>query len=389
MNTLQTIDDTALINQAILDELHMKRTMLLQFVKNQMREGVDYGAIPGTDGKTLLKPGAEKICGLLGFKPQFRIDTDLTMTDFDRGVFLYAFRCIILTRKGEPLIEVTASANSNEPKFKRRISVPEWKATDEQKTWPYVTREGSKGPYKLYQQEDENAAWQNVDNLMAIAQKRAFIRAVTIVACVSELFDKFDDEYDAFITGGANKDELLAENDQLLALKGWTPQRGAAYLQQQYGVRSRRQLSLTKLVEFNEFLEGLSDAGTQAPKPGQPQEPPAPSPAPSQPQKKPAPKMLEEMDLQIKILCQAVGCSITDMSSLCQSDIGCSLDALDDVAFIQLRQSALCQWAEMHRQDINPLEAWKEFAASGDLPESTLLLFEKWKGFVLARAIAQ
>lgn len=36
------------------------------FVKEVLRDGVDYGTIPGTEGKTLLKPGAEKITAGFG-----------------------------------------------------------------------------------------------------------------------------------------------------------------------------------------------------------------------------------------------------------------------------------------------------------------------------------
>ncbi len=36
-----------------------------------MKEGVDYGKIPGTDKPTLLKPGAEKLCMLFRLSPKF------------------------------------------------------------------------------------------------------------------------------------------------------------------------------------------------------------------------------------------------------------------------------------------------------------------------------
>ena len=37
-----------------------------KIVRAELRDGVDYGVIPGTSKPTLLKPGAEKIAKLLG-----------------------------------------------------------------------------------------------------------------------------------------------------------------------------------------------------------------------------------------------------------------------------------------------------------------------------------
>jgi hypothetical protein len=46
---------------------------VVEFVRTVMREGVDYGVIPGTDKHTLLKPGAEKLCTLFGLTSRFQI----------------------------------------------------------------------------------------------------------------------------------------------------------------------------------------------------------------------------------------------------------------------------------------------------------------------------
>src|ERR687883_2127730 len=46
---------------------------VVEFVRTVMREGVDYGVIPGTDKPTLLKPGAEKLCTLFGLSSRFHL----------------------------------------------------------------------------------------------------------------------------------------------------------------------------------------------------------------------------------------------------------------------------------------------------------------------------
>src|SRR5438128_1851248 len=47
-------------------------------IQNALREGVDYGVIPGTKENTLLKPGAEKLCIAFGAHPAFEcVETEV------------------------------------------------------------------------------------------------------------------------------------------------------------------------------------------------------------------------------------------------------------------------------------------------------------------------
>lgn len=76
------------IDQANLTELSSAMTRIHEFpklVKARLRSGLDYGIIPGTSKMTLLKPGAEKICMLLGLRSEFEIMD--TTRDFESGSF--------------------------------------------------------------------------------------------------------------------------------------------------------------------------------------------------------------------------------------------------------------------------------------------------------------
>jgi hypothetical protein len=80
-----------------LQQATARYNLLVDFAKNILREGRDYGVIPGTErhrqegeppnpkDNTLLKPGAEKLCTLFGLAPVF--ERDGAVEDFERGFF--------------------------------------------------------------------------------------------------------------------------------------------------------------------------------------------------------------------------------------------------------------------------------------------------------------
>lgn len=96
---------------------------VVEFVRTVMREGVDYGVIPGTDKPTLLKPGAEKLCTLFGLTSRFEIirsAEDWTGADHNgEPFFFYLYRCRL--HRGDMIIaEGDGSANSWEQKYRYR-----------------------------------------------------------------------------------------------------------------------------------------------------------------------------------------------------------------------------------------------------------------------------
>jgi len=79
------------------------RTILKKFIKDSMTPGLDYGhiSIKGAKTKdTLLKPGAEKFCGLFKIRPTFRKDTDTwEMLGNKPGVIAYI--CELVDAQGQ------------------------------------------------------------------------------------------------------------------------------------------------------------------------------------------------------------------------------------------------------------------------------------------------
>lgn len=96
---------------------------VVEFVRTVMREGVDYGVIPGTEKHTLLKPGAEKLCTLFGLTSRFEIIRsveDWTGEDHNgEPFFFYLYRCQ-LWRGDRVISEGDGSCNSWEQKYRYR-----------------------------------------------------------------------------------------------------------------------------------------------------------------------------------------------------------------------------------------------------------------------------
>jgi hypothetical protein len=99
------------------------------FIDHILKEGTDYGPIPGNDKKALLKPGAEKLANLYGYCPVFDdVETIEDWTGEQHGgesFFYYRQKCKLY--RGERLIgSADGSCNSWEKKYRYR-----WVGADE------------------------------------------------------------------------------------------------------------------------------------------------------------------------------------------------------------------------------------------------------------------
>lgn len=141
-------------------ELNQHRALLMEFVNKQLKQGVDYGVVPGTPKPSLYKPGAEKLRTLFSLKT----DTRLSDKEIDRpGNFIqYVYRTEVSDKNGRLLVALEGSCNSKERK--------------------YISR-------SIY----------DMDNtLRKMAQKRSFVGAVMLATGASDFFTQdIDDEVDA------------------------------------------------------------------------------------------------------------------------------------------------------------------------------------------------
>lgn len=97
----------------------MRFNTLVEFVQTVMRDGVDFGTIPGTPKPTLFKAGAEKLTTLFGLTVRFNIVEQVEEWNSDEPFFYYWYRCSLL--RGDRLIaEADGSCNSRESKYRWR-----------------------------------------------------------------------------------------------------------------------------------------------------------------------------------------------------------------------------------------------------------------------------
>lgn len=88
---------------------------LKQFIKTNLREGVDYGQIPGVKNNQLFKPGAAKIINFLRLRPQVQLLH--TVFDPEAKAISYTVKVTLISEDGVAVTEALGGANTLEPKF--------------------------------------------------------------------------------------------------------------------------------------------------------------------------------------------------------------------------------------------------------------------------------
>ena len=123
MNELAPRDQEPLLPVLSIRQAVERFNTLVEFVQTILREGIDYGTIPGTGKPTLLKPGAEKLTTFFGLTTRFELLD--RVEDWSGGAhdgepfFYYLYRCQLF--RGALLIaETDASCNSRETKYRYR-----------------------------------------------------------------------------------------------------------------------------------------------------------------------------------------------------------------------------------------------------------------------------
>lgn len=110
---------SAVIAADVLEQAKTQRELLRRYVSGQMVEGTDYGVIPGTQKKTLLKPGAEKLTELFRCTPKFT--RTKSVEDWEKSLFHYEFACEIISRDTDIVLAVgVGSCNSRESRYRWR-----------------------------------------------------------------------------------------------------------------------------------------------------------------------------------------------------------------------------------------------------------------------------
>jgi hypothetical protein len=191
-----------------------------EFVSRVLRKDVDYGVIPGTEKRTLLKPGAEKLTTFFGLSTRFRLLERIEdWTGDEHGgepFFYYLYRCQLL--RGDLLIaEADASCNSRETKYRWREAQRTCPACGVAAIikgreeygggWVCFRKRGGCGA--KYADGDESIEGQQtgrvfnpdicdqVNTIQKMAQKRSLVAAVLIAVNASEFFTQDVEDFAA------------------------------------------------------------------------------------------------------------------------------------------------------------------------------------------------
>lgn len=171
-NNLTVVDNTALLATINEQDVAQQLKAIATFqavIKNQFKDNHHYGIIPGTGKKpTLLQPGAQTICTLLGLQPQYEILDK--QEDYTKGFFSYTIRCRLIGTDGCIHADQIASANTKETKWER--------------DWKYNEDGTPKGVGNM------------ANTVLKMAQKRALVGAALFIGCLSEVFTQDLDDID-------------------------------------------------------------------------------------------------------------------------------------------------------------------------------------------------
>ncbi len=176
INALSIIDTVDIEN---ISTTMTKIAQMQSVVQKTLKEGHDFGTVPGTNKPTLLKPGGEKICMLFGLNPEYEFLQ--TTEDYDKEFFSYNVKCT-LYRNGQPVAQGVGSCNSKEKKYRfiNVDAIPEnYIGTSES-----ITDKYGRTKYKINNPD----VYSLVNTILKMAKKRAFIDAVLQVASLSEVF---------------------------------------------------------------------------------------------------------------------------------------------------------------------------------------------------------
>lgn len=207
-----------------------KHRQLIKFVQNQLREakdikkGGDYGVIPFTNKKSLLKPGAEKLLKLFGLSA--KQDLVKEFEDFEHGFVLYKYRCTIThVASGKVIADSVRSCNNKETKHK------------------------TKNVYDV------------ANTIEAIAQKRALVAATVQATMASEIFDADISDHDEEAPArSVTKEEDPRRNKVMMGLYGVAREHGwddswiHKAIKQKWGVDSLTECSNDQIEELKEFI---------------------------------------------------------------------------------------------------------------------------------------
>ena len=109
-------NNTVPVTKPTTDVQPTQQQALKAFIRSNLREGIDYGQIPGLGNKNqLFKPGAAKIINFLRLRPQVQLLH--TVFDPEAKAISYTVKVALINEEGIAVTEALGASNTLELKF--------------------------------------------------------------------------------------------------------------------------------------------------------------------------------------------------------------------------------------------------------------------------------
>ena len=108
-------NNTVPVTKPTTDVQPTPQQALKAFIRSNLREGIDYGQIPGVKNNVLFKPGAAKIINFLRLRPQVQLLH--TVFDPEAKAISYTVKVTLVNEDGIAVTEALGASNTLEPKF--------------------------------------------------------------------------------------------------------------------------------------------------------------------------------------------------------------------------------------------------------------------------------
>jgi len=255
-----------------------------EFVSKILRKDIDYGVIPGTEKRTLLKPGAEKLTTFFGLSTRFviveRIEDWSGEEHGGEPFFYYLYRCQLF--RGDLLIaESEGSCNSRETKYRWRAAQRTCPACGVAAIikgreeygggWVCLKKKGgcgakyADGDATIESQQTGRVFNPDIDDqvntIQKMAQKRSLVGAVLLAVNASEFFtqDVEDLHFNATAVAreAADGADLADEIRAACRALGKTEEQLAGWIKKKYGADGLGHLTDAVRREVLSLLQGM------------------------------------------------------------------------------------------------------------------------------------
>lgn len=228
--------DNAIMPAVAIEAMSERYSAIVRVKDAIMRDGVDYGTIPGTDKPTLLKPGAEKLCTFFGLCPEFTPLDEVVDWDATEPFFFFRYNCTLKTRDGRFMAgSGIGSCNSREKKYRYRLQSLRCikcgeelrKSKTSQEYYCWVKTGGCGATFKLDDPQITNQEPGYIPNpdiadcvntIDKMAQKRALIAATLVAVGASDFFTQDLEDLDLHLETVSTEYTEIKEPRPLSAL---------------------------------------------------------------------------------------------------------------------------------------------------------------------------